>query len=454
MRGWTHYLSGLAMTTFFPSLLRDLAGGNLLPVVAGIYAYLPDFLDFKIKRFFWRRDVVIDPSPQDPAMKVSPTRIRVKDLSLEERWRFYYIEGVIEKVVEYEANRVVFMLRDETGVIRVEAREEDHIRLLRAIGEIREGMRVRIPGYLEIDEEKNKYWIVADAPHPQYIAELLARAIDRAYETGKMITVKIFNIRMKGDVYRRFLIHYDSENKVIKVFMGPIVSSGGLPIEGTDTPNYRRAGEAKTKYPFKKVYPRPTVIDAFNGPEIGFIKVKQGDMEIVEESFIPWHRGFTHSFTAGLLLALPLYIVLLLIGYSNALDLALASMLGYWMHVIEDQLGFMGSELLPPLTKRRIPGLMLGPRMYGAMNFAAAWFMIAVIVWNINRYLPVITPGLKSPIPLAEPIPLLIVGSPSIALFIAGAVDRIKYGRALSKIKEEKKIEESLEEEREEVGGF
>lgn len=454
MRGWTHYLSGLAMTTFFPSLLSDLAQANPLPIIAGVYAYLPDFLDFKIKRFFWKRDIVIDPAPQDPETKVSPRRIRVGELSVDKRWVFYYLEGVVEDVYEDTESRLVFVLRDDTGSIKVVARDEDRSKLLKTVGEIKTGMRVRLPGYLEFDEHGDAFWNVSDAPHPQYIANLVASAIDRAYESGKLVTVKIFNIRMKGDVYRRFLVHYDVANQRIIVYMGPLVSTGGLPFEGTDTPSYRRIGVAKTKYPFRKVYPRPTIIDAFNGPEIGFERIRRSDEDVVEEVFIPWHRGFTHSFTAGFLLALPLFVILSIVGYRNAFDLALASMLGYWMHVIEDQLGFMGSVLFPPLTKRRIPGLMLGPRIYGAMNFSAAWLMIAITIWNINRYLPMVSPGSLKPITLPDPLSLALLISPSIVLFTAGIIDRIRYGEILRKIKEEKEVEEMLEEEREEIGGF
>lgn len=454
MRGFTHYLSGLAMTTFFPSLLADLAQGNLLPIIAGVYGYLPDFTDFKIKRFFWRRDIVVDPAPQDRALKISPRRIKVKELSTDKRWIFYYLEGSVDKIIENTEERLVFTLRDETGSIKVVAREEDKSRLLRSIGEVKEGMRIRVPGYLELDENNQPYWNVADAPHPQYIANMIAYAIDKAYETGRLVTVKVFNIRMKGDVYRRFLIHYEPSKQTISVYMGPLVSTGGLPFEGTDTPRYRRVGVAKTKYPFRKVYPRPTVIDAFNGPEIGFEKVKKDGKEIVEEVFIPWHRGLSHSFTAGFLLAIPLYLILRLIGYPNAFELALASMLGYWMHVIEDQLGFMGSVLVPPLTKRRVPGLMLGPRIYGAMNFSAAWLMIALTMWNINRYLPMMSSPPIRPIPLPDPMVLILLASPSIALFTAGAIDRILYAKILKKIQEEKEVEEMLEEEREEVGGY
>lgn len=464
MRGWTHYLSGLAMSTFFTPLLEDLAKGVLWPVITGFYAYLPDFIDFKFRRFLWRRDILVDPAPQDSKLRVSPRRILIKELRPENRWQFYYIEGVVASVMTRSDEFAEFAVRDDSGEIRVIARREDCRRLQEFIGsELSVGVRVRVPGYMDFDAEGKPYWNVADAPHPNYIAGLVAKAIDLAYETGKKVTVKIYNIRMPGDVYRRFLIHYDSSSKKIRVLMGPLVSTGGLPIENTRVPLYRMFGEASTKHPFKKVYPRPTVIDAFSGPEIGFIKnLEEG---VVEEEFIPWHRGFTHSFTAGFLFSIFLIPILLLLGYENYLYLTIAAMLGYWMHVIEDQMGLMGSILLPPITKKRIPGLMIGPRIPAAMNFATNWAMISVLVWNLNRSLPLISPGFPKIIDLAKLtgslIPdvisdfmlLVILLIPTILIYVFGLVDRARFIKTLKEQLPEKKLEELLDE-MEEVGGL
>ena len=75
VRGWTHFLSGIAMASFFPELLADLRMGILLPVITGVYGYLPDFIDFKIRRFLWKRDYEIDPAPWDPHSKIAPMEL-------------------------------------------------------------------------------------------------------------------------------------------------------------------------------------------------------------------------------------------------------------------------------------------------------------------------------------------------------------------------------------------
>lgn len=446
MRGWTHFISGIAMASFFPELLADLKAGILLPVITGVYGYLPDFIDFKIRRFLWKRDYEIDPAPWDPKLKIAPRTIKVKDIKPDMQYQFYALEG---EIVHYEdtGEEIILWLKDETGIIKVEAVLEDYERFKKIYGDLEVGTKIRITGY--IDSDRGGYKLVfSDAPHPQYIASMIAKAIDEAFETGRMVTVKLHNIRMPGDVYRRYVVYYDTPARTIKVYMGPLVTTGGVPIKGTDVPGYRKIGEAQPKYHFVKTYPRPTVIDAFSGPEIGYRKTKLPDgREVVEEVFIPWHRGFSHSFTAGFLFALALLPFLFLINYPHIWQLFLASMLGYWMHVIEDQMGFMGNNLFPPLTKNRVPGLMLGPNIYTAINFATSWMMISLIIWNINRY------TLPRPVPLPDHILLPILLIPTIIIYAYGVWDSIKFRRIHKAYWKYYATLEALEEE-ETIGGI
>ncbi|MFZ8783482.1 MAG: metal-dependent hydrolase, partial [Desulfurococcaceae archaeon] len=251
-------------------------------------------------------------------------------------------------------------------------------------------------------------------------------------------------------------------NRRIVVYMGPLVSTGGLPLEGTEPAEYRRVGVAYTKHPFRKVYPRPTVIDAFSGPEIGYVK----SGEVVEEAFIPWHRGFSHSITASLIAGLVAGLVALLAGYANYLHLAVACALGYMAHVLEDQLGFMGSNLLPPLTKKRVPGLMLFPRRPGLMNFATNWLMLALMIWNLNRFSPQlgVTPyklvrlstviqGI--PVHLEDYALLGILIAPTVLVYLAGIIDKQLFLREYrAPGVEEATRKETVEEVQEEVGGY
>ncbi len=63
MKGIAHFVSGVAIATFFPEVVhgavQNLAFG---PVLGGIAGLLPDTLDFKFVRCFSRRDGEVDPA--------------------------------------------------------------------------------------------------------------------------------------------------------------------------------------------------------------------------------------------------------------------------------------------------------------------------------------------------------------------------------------------------------
>ncbi|MDW7991044.1 MAG: hypothetical protein RMK65_02665 [Anaerolineae bacterium] len=46
MKGITHFLTGVALTTFFPEVVHQAADGSP-PVLGGVAGILPDTLDFK-----------------------------------------------------------------------------------------------------------------------------------------------------------------------------------------------------------------------------------------------------------------------------------------------------------------------------------------------------------------------------------------------------------------------
>jgi len=439
MRGLTHYISGLAIATFFKSLVIETRAGSLVAAIPAIFAYLPDFFDFKIWKFFEKWDYNIDPAPVDPETNRAPKLVKVGELKREDRYRLFSIAGKVANVRE-EDGRLEFLIEDESGRIKVVAVNEDKERLLKTLdGLPRAGEHIKVSGYLDYENEE-PIFVVSDSPHPMFIAEKVAKAIDEAYETGRDVRVKLQTIRMIGDVYRRYLVDLDWEHDTVRVVIGPIVTVGGVPIEGTEVPEYRRVAEVKTKHPFVKKYPKPTVIDAFSGPSIGFKKGK----DRVEELFLPWHREWSHSFVTGAVLAAILYILATFIGYANAADLALASMFGFWIHIIEDHLGFMGGNLFYPFTNRRFPGFGIGESGSAALNFATAWLMFDFIIANFNRY------SERPPIPLDYPLLVAILSTPSIILYSYAIYEWLKTRKIISR--EEEEVREALEEEEEEIG--
>jgi hypothetical protein len=55
-------------------------------------------------------------------------------------------------------------------------------------------------------------------------------------------------------------------------------------------------------------------------------------------------------------------------------------------HIVEDQLGFMGSNLWFPVTQKRTMGLKLLRSGDATPNFLAVWVSLAVILLNLDRF--------------------------------------------------------------------
>lgn len=238
-----------------------------------------------------------------------------------------------------------------------------------------------LPDFLDFKFWKfmEKYDYVADPdpndPDPKMIAETIAKAIDDAYESGRMVRVKLHTMQLGFDHWRQYQVEFDQQGRKIRVRIGPVVSTGKVPYPETEPPKEKAVGEAETKHPFLKIYPKPTVIDIFTGPSMGF--KREGD--IVKIHFIPFHREWSHSFTVGALLGA----IVALIG---GMSLGLMAMIAFWSHVVSDQVGFLGCNLFWPFTKERTPGFKLAESAHPAANFSTVWASITTVIWNINRY--------------------------------------------------------------------
>jgi membrane-bound metal-dependent hydrolase YbcI (DUF457 family) len=98
----------------------------------------------------------------------------------------------------------------------------------------------------------------------------------------------------------------------------------------------------------------------------------------VRLTFLPWHRRQTHSLVLAALAGL-----LAAALWGPAAGLAAA--LGYAVHVLEDQLGAMGSNLLWPFTRRRTPGLGLLRSGDAWPNVLTVLIAVALILINLIR---------------------------------------------------------------------
>jgi membrane-bound metal-dependent hydrolase YbcI (DUF457 family) len=273
MKGIAHFISGVAVASFCPWAVAAAQEGNpayfILGAAAGI---LPDTIDFKFYRFFYKHDVRIEPQ--------------------------------------------------------------------------------------------------ADALDPQPIADAVAQAVSQAAD-GKRTTLKLSTIKMGADNWRQYRMKIDPEAGEVRVQFGPIVSTGQVPQPDT-LPEPRPVGLAKFEAPILQSYEPTYTVDIFDGPSFAFEKNKAGKVEI---DFLPWHRNWSHSLTVGLALAL---VASIWTWQAGVIILG-----AYMIHVLEDQMGHMGSNILVPFTKKRSPGFKLMHSGDAFPNFTAVWLCCLLIFWNI-----------------------------------------------------------------------
>jgi hypothetical protein len=304
MKGIAHFVTGMAVATFFPEVVYGAAQQlSFGPVLGGLAGLLPDTLDFKFVRYFERLDDEIDPA---------------------------------------------------------------------------------------------KITTEAGHPDPQAIAERIAAAMNRAYEEEKRIEVQLHTLKLGADLWRQYSVTFDLEENGIVVQIGPAVTTGQVPIPGSEIPSLA-PGWAQVQAPILHTYDGETVIDIFSGPSLAFERAGNA----VKVTFLPWHRAWTHS----LFLALLLGLAGMLIGPVYGLVMALAAL----AHILEDQMGYMGSNLLFPLTRGRMEGWKLFRSGDAIPNFLTVWISLAVILLNLDRFS-------AAPIIPVAPYLLLVIVLPCLLL--------------------------------------
>ncbi len=313
MKGITHFITGVALATFFPEVVRSGAQGSLLPVLGGIAGILPDTLDFKFGRYFEAYDLEIDPGPQ---------------------------------------------------------------------------------------------------PDARRIAEQVAEAMRRAYESGKPQNVMLHTIRLGADLWRQYAVRFDPERGEVTVRVGPIVNTSQSPLPGSEPAGTEEA-RVRVGVPLVHTYDAENKIDIFSGPSFKF--ERQGDQLYVH--FLDWHRRWSHSLTLAAALGLATAGLAALVEFLGRGSLTRTPLwaglvvgLGFAGHVLEDQLGFMGSNLFWPLTKRRAIGAQLLRSGDALPNFLTVWTALALILFNLDRFSarPLLNPWLY--LGLAVVLPLVVLG--------------------------------------------
>ncbi|MDX9954620.1 MAG: metal-dependent hydrolase [Anaerolineae bacterium] len=293
MKGLSHFITGVALATFFPEVVRNGALGGLLPMLGGIGGILPDTLDFKFARYWEKFDLEIDPGPE---------------------------------------------------------------------------------------------------PDAAAIADTLVAAMREAYETGKDCNLVAHTIRMGADLWREYAIRFIPECDEIAVRIGPLVNTGQVPLAGSELEGAQEL-RRKVGVPLRNTYSEEYRINAFSGPTFRF--AREGEQLLVH--FLDWHHRWTHS----LILALGVGLLLgaMLGAFTGNWNIAwwagVVTCLGFSGHILEDQLGHMGSNLFWPISDKRLPGPGLIHAGDAIPNFLTVWTSLALILLNLDRFsaAPRLAPG-------------------------------------------------------------
>jgi len=298
MKGISHFITGVALATFFPEVVRAGSQGSLMPMLGGIGGILPDTLDFKFARYFERYDLEIDPGAE---------------------------------------------------------------------------------------------------PNARDIAEQVAGAMRRAYETGEPQNVMLHTIRLGADLWRQYVIRFDPERNEVAARIGPIVNTGQAPLPGSE-PEGAEEVRIHIDAPMVHTYDAENKIDIFSGPSFKF--ERRGDRLHVH--FLDWHRRWSHSLTLAAVVGLAMGLI-----FGKWAGIAVG--LGFVGHVLEDQLGFMGSNLFYPLTKQRVIGLQLLRSGDAIPNFMTVWTAVALIIFNLDRFSaqPLLNPWWFLGLAVALPVVLM-----------------------------------------------
>lgn len=221
-----------------------------------------------------------------------------------------------------------------------------------------------------------------DKPDPRKVTDMMIKAIEECDRTGRTVKVKLHTMKISADLWRRYSVTIDAENKKIITKMGPLVTTGQEPMPGTEPLGEEATAEGTFRANLLHTYEKETFVDIFSGPDFAFIKEK--DKVLVE--FIPWHRRWSHSLTIGALFA-PFGLLLYGMGALGLVASAII-VLAFYAHIFVDQIGMLGSNLFYPFSRKRSKG-------FGAMhsgdslsNFITNYISILIVVWNLNSYAP------------------------------------------------------------------
>ncbi len=207
----------------------------------------------------------------------------------------------------------------------------------------------------------------ASQPDPQKLADDIAMQMWLAASHNRPRTVHMHPARLSSADWVLYSIRFDVTAGDVIVVMDRDGATGVAHVG-----------------PLEYTYDGDLHIEELGGPSLRFSASPGG----TRVEFLPWHRVWTHS----LLLALALG---LLLGWLIEPRAGIVAALGYTVHVLEDQLGYMGSALLAPVFRARSSGVGLLHSGDAIPNVVTVWLSLSLLLLNMDRVrtMPLISVG-------------------------------------------------------------
>lgn len=210
-------------------------------------------------------------------------------------------------------------------------------------------------------------------PDASMIADAVAGSVNRAHVQGRPIRIKLNTVKLGADAWQQYTVHFRPAERRIEVSFGPVVDTGQQPMR---VPPKVKPAFASVAVDMRVEYELDTNVDIFDGPTFEMRPCRDGRVEVV---FLPWHRQWTHSLVVGALVGSAA-------GMSWGVTAGVVAALAWAGHVLEDQLGYMGSALWFPFATRRSRGAGLMHAGDSLPNLAVVWAACVLMFWNLWRY--------------------------------------------------------------------
>ena len=329
MKGITHFLTGVATASCFPLAIQTaFADKSFLMLYGGFCGILPDTLDFKFARYFWKFDHVVNMTEDHLDAKLAAETVAQ---SIDEA-------AATGKPVRVKLN----VIRISTNYYRTVAVQIDGERkeVTVYVGPLKTMSHCMARGET-LPSDAARYKAIAEKGPVPVLADI---AKESACLPDTLPQPEIAHVaKFKADVHNTY--YADSE---IGIFSGPDWQF-----------KTQEDGRVRIDFiPWHRHWSHSITLGLLMGP-LGFLIF----------GLSGWLTGQ---------------------GWANpyALTALIMGPLAFWSHVFVDQLGHLGSNLFPPWTHWRSVGFKWSTSSSAFGNQMVNYLSVAIILWNINAYGP------------------------------------------------------------------